>query len=405
MSWKNKLENTRFTIKTGDGKTFNPLWKSGEKSKDYNFEKYDFINLQGSLIKRKQAQSSSYPLVFWFAGDDNIERANEFDISAADSRPWTITHPFYGTIKGHPTNLKRDDNFYGNTQIEVDFWESIDDNYPIQQDSISDVVREKYDALNLQSKANYVNNAKPETSDIFEIKSNVEISGSKFEPDAESFNDYKQAVQKALKDTDGLVAKTSIAIDSIQQVFTLPSLFTRDIRNKIEAIKNAYDELKQLLDFDNRQSKYYFETQGATLIGGLAQSAVNPNQNDYLIRRDVEDTNNELLNLYADYLQNLDDAQVEIENIEQAYSPNVEVQQQLNDLVSYTSQTLFVLSFDARQERRFIVDKDTNLVVLTHRFLGLDVNDENLETFKRINNIKLNEIFTVKKDREIRYYV
>ena len=142
MSWKDRLDNIDFTITTGDGKVFKPLWKSGEKSKDFNITKYDFIDVDGSLIDRKRPQSNAYPLVFWFQGDDNIEQSNAFEASADDNRLWTVIHPFYGTIKGQPTNLKRDDNNYNVTKVTVDFWQSIDGDFPVDEISIKDEVRD-----------------------------------------------------------------------------------------------------------------------------------------------------------------------------------------------------------------------------------------------------------------------
>ena len=81
MSWQERLKDIIFTIKTGDGKTFHPLWINGEKSKEFNISKYDFINVEGSFIDRKKPQSNLYPLVFYFQGDDNIEQANTFEAS------------------------------------------------------------------------------------------------------------------------------------------------------------------------------------------------------------------------------------------------------------------------------------------------------------------------------------
>ena len=31
MNWKDRLTDIEFTITTGDGKVFTPLWKNGEK--------------------------------------------------------------------------------------------------------------------------------------------------------------------------------------------------------------------------------------------------------------------------------------------------------------------------------------------------------------------------------------
>ena len=100
----------------------------------------------------------------------------------------------------------------------------------------------------------------------------------------------------------------------------------------------------------------------------------------------------------------IDANQIPLENINDEYSPDIDLQSSLIDLVTYTSQSLFVLSFDARQERSVILEKDSNLIVLTHRFLGL-ASDENLEIFKRINKIGLSEIYRIKKGRLITYYI
>ena len=124
-TWKEKLENIKFSIKTGDGKTYFPLLKITEKSKDYNSSEYDFINVEGTFVDRKKPRGSKFPLVFYFQGDDNIEQCNAFETSADDSRLWTVEHPFYGIIKGQPTNLKRNDSNYNITEITVDFFESI----------------------------------------------------------------------------------------------------------------------------------------------------------------------------------------------------------------------------------------------------------------------------------------
>lgn len=404
MSWKNKLENVKFTITTGDGKTYRPLWKNGEKSKDFNFAKFDFINQKGSLIDRKQAQSSSYPLVFWFTGDNNIDEAEEFERSAENTKQWTVTHPFYGTIKGHPVNIKRNDISFANTEITVDFWESLQEDYPKNSDSIKDIVRNKTEILNLTSAANYTSKAKPETSDILSIKSSIEISSARFQSDSVNFNEYRQITQKALKDIDNIVDKTSTAINSAQEVISFPARFDKAIIDKIQSIKSAYNEIKSLLLSGEKQSKHYFESQAATLLGTFAESAVNPQQDDYTLKSDVENVNNEILSLYFDYLQTLDNNQVGIQNIENEFAPDLDLQQQLIDLITFTSQSLFVLSFDAKKEKIKILKKDSNLILLTHELLSLDLEDENIKTFKRINNIKLNEIYNIKKGREIRYF-
>jgi len=404
MAWKDNLENIKFTIKTGDGAVYYPLWRDSTKSTKLNFAKYDFINVKGSFIDRKESESGSFPLNFYFTGEDNLDQAKAFENSAKDKRLWNITHPFYGTLSGHPTNIERNDNSFGNTEINVLFWESIADDYPQDTDSIPDEVNERVNQINSIGIQNYVSKAKPQTGDINDLKSSIEISAARFEPDSINFNEYIALKNKSLGNLNLLVQETEVAISGAQLVLSEPAIFERNIRSKIDSIKAAYAEIKNTINPENRQSKYYFESQSATLLGNFAKSAVNPLPDDYIVRSDIESVNSELLFLYNDYLITIDGNQVPIENTSDEYSPDIGLQSALIDLIAYTGQALFIISFDARQERSIILDKDSNLIVLTHRFLGL-ASDENLQTFKRINKIGLSETYRIKKGRLITYYI
>jgi len=402
MAWKDRLENIQFTITTGDGKQYTPLWKDGEKSKDFNIAKFDFINVEGSLIERRTPQGAKFPLVFWFQGDDNIEQSNEFETSANDNRLWTVEHPFYGTIKGQPTNLKRNDKNYAVTEITVEFWESINEDYPNTNISIVDEVQSKVDVLNTNYIASYIENAKPETSDINSLKESTTLSASKFTPDDDNFTDYTNTVSTALKSLDSLITDTESSISNVQQVVSIPSKFLNTVSKNVNSYINAFNEL--LTTIGNVNSKLFFEGQGASILGGMCVSSIN-GADDYITRSDIEEINILIINTYNIYLNTLDANQVDIYNVDNTWIPNPDIQIQLLDLITFTSNNLFSLSFNARQERIIELESDSNLIILTHRFLGLDANDENIEIFRNINQIKNDELFKIEKGRLIKYFV
>jgi hypothetical protein len=403
MGWLEKLENIQFKITTGDGKSFTPLWRNSEKSKEFNISKYDFINVEGSFIDRKQPQSNLYPLTFYFQGEDNIEQCNAFEASADDKRLWTIEHPFYGIIKGQPTNLKRNDAAFNVTEVTVEFWESIDGDFPESEVSIEDEVRAKVTSVNELSASFLAENSTPDTGDINLIKDNVILSGSKFSPDTDSFNDFQNSIDKAFNNSDNLVTDTKASFLDVQNVINLPAEFNTSVLSKINSYIDAYNVIKESID--NLFSKYNFESQGASILAGMCLSCTNPLDGDYVTRNDIETVNNLLVNLYEDYLETLDNNQVEIYDIENTWSPTVQIQSDLLDLVFFTSNSLFLLSFNARQERTVELTEDSNLIILTHKYMGLDSEDKNIETFKEINNIKNNELFKVRKGRTIKYFV
>lgn len=403
MSWKQNLEDNLFTIETGDSRTFTPLWRGGEKSVDFNATKYDFINVNGSFIDRKLPQSPNYPLVFWIQGDDYLETARSFEESAENSNPWTVNHPYYGIINGQPLSINRNDQNQNVAEFVVDFWLSVDDDFPTNELSVEDEARAKVETVNALSRANYVENANPLTGDILPTRDSVAVSSSRFTPDSLNFNEYRRITQRALQSVDSLVTDTQIAITNIMLVVSYPAQFERSVRSKLRSYINAYENLKN--DINNKHSKFFFESQGAAIISGMALTSVTPNETDYITRVDVQNANQQLLDTYQNYIETLDAIQVPISNIQENWLPNSSIQQALIELVTFASQSLFTISFNARQERVYEVEKDTNLIVLTHRFLGLDANDENIRNFKRINQIQLNEIYKIKKGRQIRYFV
>ena len=405
MNWKNRIENIKFSITTGDGKKYEPLWKNSQRERDYNFAKFDFINVTDSLIDRKKAQSHAYTIEMFFTGDDYLENSNAFEKSTENENITKINHPIYGEIKGFITKLKRDDISFGRTKFEIDFFESIEAEFPDSSESIQDRVSSRVEKLNSDAIINYLSNANPSTDDIQTLKASINETSGNFKSDANNFNDYKRIVDTALKESNNLISKTSASITSAQSVLSFPARFDRKINDKINSVKRAYKKIKELSNFEKKQDKVYFENQSASLLGNFAESAVNPKDDDYILRSDIEFVNNEMLSLYNDYLEQIDQNQVSIQDVDNFYIPNIEVQQGLNDLITFTSQALFVLTFDARQERIYITENETNLIVLTHQLIGLDVEDKNVKKLKQINRIGLNEIYRIKKGREIKYFV
>lgn len=402
MSWKERLESVEFTIVTGDGKEFKPLWKNSVFEKEFNTSKYDFINVEKSLITRKKQQSIKYPLVFWFTGIDNIDKTSEFEKSSNDNRLWTVTHPFYGTIKGQPVSIQFSDEDYNVTKVSVEFWESIDEDFPLNEISSTDLIIQKSNIVDEVAVESFVNGVDLQVSDINNIKENTESLSNNFNP-GELLAEFTN-IQKLVEGTiDGIIENTESVISNAQKIVSFPATFEDSLINKFNSYLNSFQDLVNSIS--SKSDKFYFESQGASIISGLAKSIVFSNENDFLTRNDVEIINDKLLKVFNQFLITLDENQVQINDIQNSWFPNPDIQRLVSDLVFFTSNKLFEISFNAKQERIIELEKDSNLIVLTHRFIGLDDNDENLELFRQINNITNNELFTIPKGRLIRYYV
>lgn len=408
MSWQERLENIKFTITTGDGKKFTPLWKNGTKSKDYNVSSYNFIDVPGGYTDRKKPQAGKFPLVFWFQGDDNIEQAQAFEDSADDPRPWEVKHPLYGNIKGQPLSIKRDDSAYNTTQVSVDFWESISKEYPNPQSSIEDVVRSKVNSVSTVSAQAYSSRLIAGSEDQQIMQQNIVQVSSTFDKlyDDDNFSEYQQTVDTALNAASNLTSNSNSAIFAAHNLLLQPSLFSKPVKDRVSSFVNSFKKIKETLEeYNTVATKLFFETQAGVCIASLCQSASTPLHTDYVTRLQIEEITNIIVESYVEYLDILDNSQVPIENVQNAYHPAAESQFDLYDLVVETTGNLFALAFEAKQQRVIETETETNLILLTHRFLGLDANDENIEEFRQLNNIKNDELLRIKKAREIKYFV
>jgi len=410
MAWNDNIENIKFTITTGDGKSFFPLWRESAKNTEFNTTGFDFIDVPGTLYERKQYRGSNYPLQFFFDGSDCLDVALEFEISARDKRPWTVLHPMYGSIKGQPTSLGRVDslNFVA---INVDFWESIDVDYPNSNFSVKDNTLFKKTNVLDSCAESFSNKPVFAPEDIVSSKDTVKQFSASIEPVITSnplyadslYTEYQYTNAVALKASDNLLTDAFGYITATQALLNLPSRIDTSITVRLNGYKSAYSKIKGILD--TIADKLGFESHGGAIIANYADAAVNPTDTDYTTMPEVQQAATDLIVMYNDYVSTLDNASVGIYDTENTYQPDPTVQTQIYDLVMYTVANLYETAFNAQQERVVYTDSDTNIILLVHRYLGMDVADENIDRFRLINNIKLNELFNIKKDRRIIYYV
>jgi hypothetical protein len=112
-----------------------------------------------------------------------------------------------------------------------------------------------------------------------------------------------------------------------------------------------------------------------------------------------------VLSVYNSYIENLDSIQTENNGTIDSYIPSFEPLQNLSGLVNFAVSNLFTIAFGARQERTLFLENDSNVIILAHRFYGLNVNDSTIDDFINTNGIGVNEYYEILKGRKIIYYV
>ena len=402
MDWESRIANNTFSIKTGDGELYFPLFKQNtELEKEFNTSVFEFINVYGTLVDRKKPQGRKFTLVFYFEGNDCITNADKFELSCDDSRAWKVNHPYYGLITGQPMSIKRDDTSLNVTEITVPFYETIELDYPFVNYSPKDNTREKHRQV-LESFGT-IDLPFDDAADIPKNQDRVyqiqaEMQGLQ---DGNTYSDFQNALNTALKAIDKTMEDPLAAFQTIQNFLDLPAMYEQAVLGRVSSYVNVYYRLKTSIE--TLSDKKNFEGLGGSLIASMGLAMVLPIVGDYFLIRDVFRMRDTLKEIYDDYLETLDSLQVSIYDVTNAYAPNPEAQTNLSSLVQYTLDNLYNLSFEAKRERIVYVDKKTNVILLTHRYLGLDVDDLNIDIFIKTNNIALNELFSIEKGRMITY--
>ena len=182
-------------------------------------------------------------------------------------------------------------------------------------------------------------------------------------------------------------------------------MFSLAVKNRINLLGTVYASLKGIpAGRGTVNNKAYFEAAGASAIAAMALAMVNPQDSDYTTRASIAVVDDQLTGYYNDYLQALDGFYVDMNDPGNAYSASAETQQVLKTMIVETRAQLLTLALNARQERQVVLDRDSNLIVETHKYMGLDADDVNLETFRTINGIRNRKLFKIPKGTMIRYY-
>lgn len=408
MSWIEKIK-TDLIITTGDAKEYRPQWLNATKSVDFNITEFDFVNVQGSLVDRREPKARKFNLELYFQGEDCLDNSAAFELSANDKRAWRVSHPFYGSIICHPASLLFDNTKLNVTKITGTIIETITDDKPKSNISPVDKIAEDKQALDDVCAEVFAATVTPEASDV---SSMIDSTQQTYDEgalvargdDAQNyFNLFNTANAAILNAT----AQPLAAIRALQAVINAPAVFADNVQNRFGLLQDQFEALRnQLTNIFSPNEKRIYQAQGSAMVSSMALAAATPQTaSEYGNMQAALDVAETLLNNYNQFLEDLDGLQTDNGGLPESYIPDPEPLIGLNDLISFTVSNLFDIALEAKQERAIILEEDSNAILLTHRFYGLDAADELLDYFIATNQIGLNELLQIRKGRKIFYYV
>jgi hypothetical protein len=143
-----------------------------------------------------------------------------------------------------------------------------------------------------------------------------------------------------------------------------------------------------------------------TLIAAMAQASVtNITAADYVSADEVLAIASDLIDTYNLFVDKIDELQSDNGGDEDSFVADPETMIQLQEIVNYTVANLFSIALDSKQERSIVVESDTNVILLAHRFYGLQPDDSTIDYLMTTNNLGLNDLLIIPAGRKIKYYV
>lgn len=422
MSWLSRITNQKLIITTGSGEVFEPIWVKASKSRELNATRFEFNEVEGTLVKRGKVNGLVFPYQLYFQGDNSIEEGERFDQATRDTRPWLMSHPKYEDILVQPASININDDNQNVTIVTGEFWETIEDTYPEAKISVQESILDGVDQTTETSASDYNKElGTPEASSLSTITQTIEDVSQKFRDaaiTAADLENVENAISEVNSALDSITTDATTFMRNYAYLARTPARYYNKIINRITLIKSAYDDLKlSVTALLSRQNKQLFESLGSNYIAGLAESAVlytseiaedqgieNNIIADYETRKEVlgviEDINNSL----DDFIDTIGDFQTENDSTPDSYTPQPDTITELKNVISQATGQLLQIAVEAKQERIYSLPEDLGIIPLVHRLYG-NTNDETINSFTKANEIKLMEWLQLKKGREVIYYI
>ena len=427
------IENV-FSITTGDGRIFNTFnWFHRSINIPINGKVYNYPSRQGSKVDRRLLKSPIYNIEFWIGGEDANSQLAEFLKSASDLNPWTIDHPVFGLLIGHPVesingNPNRSINGF---LISFRFIESNIDEAVSGRDN----TLKRIESISLES--NFVNQEiylKTTDVQITDRTNGLEVIKklNVFFEEIASLNNVvdqlENLIDEAIAAVDKIVENPAIALQSLQQVIDFPGQLKAKINAKLNVYQQTINGFADIFNINSADSaKSLGAMNYASAIQNMAVSAVADASQDTDDIIDIDDTTGApqksslrtqteiaeaidlIISEYNNFIIYFDEigATSTSTGVDAVagigYKLNETTVENLKNLVLTCTINLTNLLRNSQSESVYITFEKINPVNL---FVQLyNFYDENkFNEFILANNLKANEMIEIPVNRKILYY-
>lgn len=409
------------TLTSPDGTIFTALWRGNERAQTKKVGVFNFPNVDGSIVQDLGVSSATYTLSISFEGPDNDLTASQFFAALKEKGTWQVVHPIHGLLKLQPLSFTPNDQpvTSGNvTTIETEWIEPLDlavvPSVPELQATVAAQIETVNDISASQLDDNVFQETAAETASfraaVLDVVANVESHLESVSGFAADITAEMLAIKRDIDAVLAVVPLDVIAVaGQLQSLIQLPTQAIQDVQARLDAYKNMAVGVG-LLSPDTPGTPSYntvlVQEQALTAtVGAVADVA---STGTLLSRTEAVGVIEDVLVLFDDITDNLDASQVLFEGsaIDVQYFSQSQSYSVAARLVALTVAYLLRAAFDLKVEKRFILTRSRNPVMVTiEEYGGLGDGDVNLDLFLDSNKIEGDEHLIIPKGRELVVYV
>jgi hypothetical protein len=406
MSWVENIENA-MTIVTGDGKTYTLLWRGASKGLEWNVAEFEFPEVAGTLVKKSKRKGQRINLELYFVGDDHLDQFEAFNTSLNDTRPCVLNHPHYGSINVQIASLSIDNNAENVTKITGVAIETI----------VEDNPKESFEPVDQVPLLKEINDEEltlaftetPSSSDVNKMASDNDKNykqGVKFLTIPEEVENYFNLFNQANSFVNTATESPLRAMRTTIAMINAPAKFTADVEVRTDLLIDQFETLRANLNFITKpSSKQIYQAHGGAIISALCLAATTPLTSDYPNSTKVLSILDKIVDTYTQFIEDLDFLQSVDGGKVNAFIPHAPSIIALNYLYNISLEGLFKIALSSKKERSIILEKDSNVILLTKRLYGLDQFDANMNELINNNGWGLIHMLGIKKGTKVIYYV
>ena len=387
-------EKVRLTL--GDGSAYELAYDFSEFNEDFNYTEFEFLNVQGALVDRREAKAVRYEITVYFTDVNHLVSANNFRTSTLDKRPWIVEHPFNGTRNMQPVSIKYDNTSVAHTAVTLTLIETIMyDGLLITQDPKSIILagNENLTELNDEVSSELIADKPSEIVNLTDTATGIN-NDLKNKINAQSIaNDYSDTFAKMNAAIGSIGTQPITVMRQISQMLLMPKRFIDNVRDRLDFVQSQFSDFFNLVQ--SLPTIYTAQYLGASVISAYTVTAIpDDDSNGYQSAADVDNVATTLWTMFKEYNDELQTKQSVT-----GFVPNYDISYSLYVQVVTTIKNLYQIAIELPTVVEIELQNDSLAVILAHEY-GMD-----FDTMFMINDWSIAETLIIPKGTKFKYYI